>query len=593
MMSADLQRSLAMFRFNFWPKPFFTSAPGSGGMDNPPFMPNPLTSPALMVLASTAEGHEAPRLPAPPHTFPGQSMDKDLPPPPPFSTAGFTMFHPGDPFTAPLYSPLSFVRPGIDRRLALMNPGVRPGAFRPLGPSGAEGVDGSYHSAFSPAKKLKPGESSAASSSSSEAQGPHTSDSAFRDDRDDQDDRDMSPRVKEERPSSISSAGYDTVSEPLSDSGDAYERGTPDSEGRSLRKQRKRASHDGLSPCCPVCGLTLRAGELESHLMLEIDKLDKITRNGRKSRDSTPQGRKSLPSPSGSRKGKDSPPPEVASRSRYDNFLRIRCNRQSRLGARSRNRKKRPGEDGVKETMCPICNDRVMGMAEDLNAHVEMCLKQRAEVEEEPVDVEGGYEEYEWAGQTRIRATSLLEGGFAGSGFHTVSSKKSPDEDAELNVDGDDSEEYGKPQFCEQDILPLDSKNCSPQSENLASRATLPPESSYSSRTDTVNSDGGGCSKSSAAYEGFALASRDQGGDDQSMSALISALRLKLRDLEAERTEKQKCLICMEPYRTPLTSIQCWHVHCETCWMRTLGAKKLCPQCNMITSPSDLRRIYL
>lgn len=236
MMSADLQRSLAMFRFNFWPKPFFTSAPGSGGMDNPPFMPNPLTSPALMVLASTAEGHEAPRLPAPPHTFPGQNMDKDLPPPPPFSTAGFTMFHPGDPFTAPLYSPLSFVRPGIDRRLALMNPGVRPGAFRPLGPSGAEGVDGSYHSAFSPAKKLKPGESSAASSSS-EAQGPHTTDSAFRDDRDDQDDRDMSPRVKEERPSSISSAGYDTVSEPLSDSGDAYERGTPDSEGRSLRSE--------------------------------------------------------------------------------------------------------------------------------------------------------------------------------------------------------------------------------------------------------------------------------------------------------------------------------------------------------------------
>jgi len=23
------------------------------------------------------------------------------------------------------------------------------------------------------------------------------------------------------------------------------------------------------------------------------------------------------------------------------------------------------------------------------------------------------------------------------------------------------------------------------------------------------------------------------------------------------------------------------------------GAKKLCPQCNMITSPSDLRRIYM
>ncbi|GFN98520.1 RING finger protein 220b [Plakobranchus ocellatus] len=79
----------------------------------------------------------------------------------------------------------------------------------------------------------------------------------------------------------------------------------------------------------------------------------------------------------------------------------------------------------------------------------------------------------------------------------------------------------------------------------------------------------------------------------QSTPALISALRLKLQDLEAEKAQKQKCLICMEPYKTPLTSIQCWHVHCENCWMRTLGAKKLCPQCNMITSPTDLRRIYL
>lgn len=45
--------------------------------------------------------------------------------------------------------------------------------------------------------------------------------------------------------------------------------------------------------------------------------------------------------------------------------------------------------------------------------------QQRNEGEEEAVDVEGDaegeqYEEYTWAGQTRIRATTLLEGGFAG-----------------------------------------------------------------------------------------------------------------------------------------------------------------------------------
>lgn len=46
----------------------------------------------------------------------------------------------------------------------------------------------------------------------------------------------------------------------------------------SSTEQRKRASHDGHVPCCPVCGLTLRAGELEAHLILEVEKLDKITR---------------------------------------------------------------------------------------------------------------------------------------------------------------------------------------------------------------------------------------------------------------------------------------------------------------------------
>ena len=76
------------------------------------------------------------------------------------------------------------------------------------------------------------------------------------------------------------------------------------------------------------------------------------------------------------------------------------------------------------------------GSAEELNQHVVQCLrrvisqlisyinlnlnyklKQNGEDadEDEPLDVEGdSYEEYEWAGQRRVRASSLLEGGFAG-----------------------------------------------------------------------------------------------------------------------------------------------------------------------------------
>uniref|UniRef100_A0A8C7XBM0 E3 ubiquitin-protein ligase RNF220 n=1 Tax=Oryzias sinensis TaxID=183150 RepID=A0A8C7XBM0_9TELE len=75
----------------------------------------------------------------------------------------------------------------------------------------------------------------------------------------------------------------------------------------------------------------------------------------------------------------------------------------------------------------------------------------------------------------------------------------------------------------------------------------------------------------------------------------LDALKARIRDLEKQlsKGDRFKCLICMDTYTTPLTSIQCWHVHCEECWLRTLGAKKLCPQCNTITSPGDLRRVFL
>ena len=60
----------------------------------------------------------------------------------------------------------------------------------------------------------------------------------------------------------------------------------------------------------------------------------------------------------------------------------------------------------------------------------------RVEVtEEEYVDVED-YEEYEWAGQSRIRANSYLPGGLAGAGFLTI---QRTDEDEVLDVTGDEA----------------------------------------------------------------------------------------------------------------------------------------------------------
>ena len=39
--------------------------------------------------------------------------------------------------------------------------------------------------------------------------------------------------------------------------------------------------------------------------------------------------------------------------------------------------KKKPAEEACKETQtqCPICSEKLVGTSEELNGHVEMCLK--------------------------------------------------------------------------------------------------------------------------------------------------------------------------------------------------------------------------
>ena len=87
---------------------------------------------------------------------------------------------------------------------------------------------------------------------------------------------------------------------------------------------------------------------------------------------------------------------------------------------------------------------------------------------------------------------------------------------------------------------------------------------------------------------------------------LINALKAKIKEQvllcvltltnyyqEKLISNTYKCLICWDQYKVPLTSINCWHVHCEKCWLAALGSMKLCPQCKVITAPSDLRKIFM
>lgn len=212
---------LAMFRFNFWHKPFLSPPaahqPFPPGMESSSFIPNPLGTPALMVLASTAENHEG-RMTGNSRFNSPENKEST----PQFSTANYTMYRPGEHFPAPIYAPVHpFVRAASDRSgVRLVHP-AGSSAFRPVATENPE----QFHSAFSPAKRPKPEDLSTKSYSSSVETNESNANNDFI--------RDLS---KEDRPSSLSSVNYDTSSETHSEIGDG-DRQTPDSEGRSLRSK--------------------------------------------------------------------------------------------------------------------------------------------------------------------------------------------------------------------------------------------------------------------------------------------------------------------------------------------------------------------
>lgn len=186
-------------------------------------------------------------------------------------------------------------------------------------------------------------------------------------------------------------------------------------------------------------------------------------------------------------------------------------------------------------------------------------------------------------------------------------------DDEDLNVDGDDSQIYGSPQYTERNIIvPLAEDNTK---ENLYLRnlviaqtacsatesSTTPARSSLQRASDQPEEDMDVQPSSSNSEPD--CGARDAGsskvtsvktsGSGDAFMHIIDALKAKVREYEVIIQNKSKCLICMDDFRVPVVSICCWHVHCEECWLRTLGARKLCPQCNMITSATDLRRIYM
>ncbi|XP_039929507.1 E3 ubiquitin-protein ligase RNF220 isoform X4 [Hirundo rustica] len=594
-------------------------------MENSPYLPNPLASPALMVLASTAEASRDASIPCQqPRPFGVPvSADKDVHIP--FTNGSYTfasMYHrqggvPGafanrDFPPSLLHLHPQFAPPNLDcTPISMLNhSGV--GAFRPF--ASTEDRE-SYQSAFTPAKRLK---------NCHDTDSPHL---RFSDT--DGKEYEFGTQLPSSSPGSLKVddtgkkifavsgliSDRETSSSP-EDRSDRYrsdnQRGPQASATATHRMiltlplcKKKATLFDSQAPICPICQVLLRPGELQEHMEQELEKLTQL--NISKSsilKDAMAAGtpKSILLSASIKREG-DSPTAsphssdDIHHSDRYQTFLRVRANRQTRLNARIGKMKRRKQDEGQREGSC---------MTEDDSVDIENENGNR-------------FEEYEWCGQKRIRATTLLEGGFRGSGFIMCSGKENPDSDADLDVDGDDTLEYGKPQYTEADIIPCTGEEPGEAKEREALRGAvlnggtpstrITPEFSKWASDEMPSTSNGESSKQETMqktcknsdienHTACIIANADTRLfkiTEDSAVTTFEALKARVRELERQlsRGDRYKCLICMDSYTMPLTSIQCWHVHCEECWLRTLGAKKLCPQCNTITSPGDLRRIYL
>lgn len=248
--------------------------------------------------------------------------------------------------------------------------------------------------------------------------------------------------------------------------------------------------------------------------------------------------------------------------------------------------------------MCPICSKTI---TEDLQLHVELCLKKQTNSSDESDSEIDVGETYSWAGQTRVRATTLIEGGLSSTGIGTTVSKPNEDEDTEVNIDGDDDTQYGAAQYSERDIILLN-KDDQRLRDLVIGEAPSTSGAREAREENNPNVANNVSPSTSPASEKFDYAETDKltlstnssdSAIDHSSHQIIESLKARIREYENFIKNKPKCLICLDDFKKPVVSICCWHVHCEECWLYTLGCRKLCPQCNMITSASDLRRIYL
>ncbi|XP_059090749.1 E3 ubiquitin-protein ligase RNF220-like [Tigriopus californicus] len=328
--------------------------------------------------------------------------------------------------------------------------------------------------------------------------------------------------------------------------------------------------------CCPICGLHLAHAEIEAHYKKELEILSKVSDglmqktqfNAVDGSDESHSGFRSqthhqhhhsnhhnhqsqhhhhhqqqqqqqqhpqnVMDPLNKHHMSPKNPLEIAPRSRWDTFQRIQRNRQSRIRVKlSRRAGKRPDEILEEEGQ------------EQSNQLDEQLVRQKA--------------------QTHLRKLPALSNAEVG----VTSNDNANDDDIDIvscdknnsslsSTEGpQDWQIYGPVQYTEADVLACVSDAEKESNDGANTRDDNDSTSNNSNSIETIES--------------------------------IEVLRLKLEELE----RLNKCSKCQEPIQKPVVNISCWHIKCETCWLRTLGTSKCCTVCGVTSVPADLRKVYV
>ena len=195
------------------------------------------------------------------------------------------------------------------------------------------------------------------------------------------------------------------------------------------------------------------------------------------------------------------------------------------------------------EPVCPICLKIIIGDFDDINEHVDECIGSQTQTS-----------------SSAITSTSITPIGTPEPPIMSLNRSCSL-----INVDEDDVS-YGKCQYTELDIerVVKSEGKCKQQQQKTEDKDEIAHALLIQNilNSPILNSD-------------------------------FHNLQRALRSILDRTAAAPKCAVCWDTLKMPaVTSVNCWHVCCEGCWLRTLGTKRLCPHCSAITNPSDLRKVF-